>query len=79
MKAEAIYVVISPKGYVSEPSISLTSDDAKRRYMQQWLPREVSPTCYTFDQLWQSFANAGYTVQEIKLPKEIDGREVCRT
>lgn len=79
MKAEAIYVVISPKGYVSEPSISLSRNDSKYAYMRQWLPQEVGTTAFELEPLWACFARAGYTVKEIKLPKELDGREVCRT
>ncbi len=79
MKAEAIYVVVTQRGYVSEPSIALTEEDAARKYVLLWLPDHVRPTGYVLDQLWQSFKNAGYTVTQIQIPKELDGREVCRT
>lgn len=79
MKAEFIYVVVTPKGYVSEPSIALSRDMAARKYLMQWLPDDVAPIGYVLDQLWQSFRNAGYTITEIKLPADLEGAEVCRT
>ncbi len=78
MKAEAVYVVVTPKGYVSE-GVALSELDAIRLYLANWLPADVRPTGETMYALWQSFQNVGYSTKKLELPPELFGAEVCRT
>lgn len=78
MEAKAIWVVVTPNGYVSDTA-AFNKDQAIHRYLMQWLPEGVKPTGYTLDQLWSAFENAGYSANLIPLPPDIEGRGVCLT
>ena len=77
-KAAALFVVVTPRGHVSDGA-AFSEEEATRRYLERWLPDGVKPTGYVMDQLWQSFANAGYRCVKIDLPKNVEGKPICAT
>lgn len=78
MRADALYVVVTPTGHIHQtPAFDLGL--ATRGYVREWVPREVSISDYVADSLWRAFADSGYTVHKIDLPKPLDGKKVCRT
>lgn len=78
MQADAIYVVVTPQGRVSDCA-AFNMEQATHRYMMEWLPNGLKPTGYVLDQLWRAFVDAGYKVHRIDLPESVEGRSVCRT
>ena len=78
MRAEAIYIVVTPNGHVSTfPAFTMA--DATQRYMREWLPSDVKLDGYLADGLWRKFADAGYRVERVDLPENLGGSTVCIT
>lgn len=78
MKAEAVYVVQTPDGHVSDTA-AFDLGLATRRYVRQWLHPSVSISDYMADQLWREFAKSGWKVHRVDLPDKLDGKSVCHT
>lgn len=78
MKADAIYVVITPHGLISDTS-AFNEGQATRYYVRKWMPDRVSLSDYVADQLWREFEKVGYKVHRIDLPKALEGKEICHT
>lgn len=78
MKAEAVYVVTTPDGHISD-NASFNEGQATRRYVRQWLHPNVSISDYLADQLWREFEKSGWRVNRIDLPGKLDGKPVCFT
>jgi hypothetical protein len=78
MRADAVYIVTTPKGHVSD-CVAYSIGEATRRYVRQWLPPEVSPVGHVLDELWRSFENVGYRVHGVALPEHLEDSEVCLT
>lgn len=78
MTADAIYVVITPSGHISD-SAAYDMGLATRSYVRKWMPEPVSVSDYIADQLWREFAKSGYKVERVDLPDNLTGKPVCRT
>jgi hypothetical protein len=78
MKAQALYVITTPKGHVSD-SVSFDMETATQMYVAKWFPDSVKVRPYTLSLIWQDFAEAGYKVHRVDLPENVDGKPVCRT
>lgn len=78
MKAEAVYVVQTPDGKVSDTA-GFHEGQVTRRYIRQWLPPKVSIGDYLADQIWREFEKSGWKVHRVDLPDKIDGKPVCYT
>jgi hypothetical protein len=80
MRADAIYVVTTPTGHVSDTA-AFEREQATHRYVVQWLPEAVRVKASEFllSCMWQAFEEAGYKAHRIDMPDALEGKPVCRT
>lgn len=70
---DKIYVIVNPDGKIIEDTVRNTHDSCRNDLVRDWTVPIIrdyidNHVCW---QLWSCFEKAGFSIQEIKLPKDL--------